>query len=65
MPKYKPTEDDKVKFGRTAIGQLVYDLGFAKLTDKWLARKHRIPINQVRALRATVKRSLRSINKSR
>lgn len=46
-------------YGRTAIGQLIYDLGFAKLTDKWLARKHRMPIAEIRHLRKVMRKGLR------
>jgi hypothetical protein len=63
MPKKKTKTE--IAYGRTPTGQLVYDLGFARLTDKWLARKHRIPVNQIRAIRATVKRALRPVRKKK
>lgn len=46
-------------YGRTPTGQLIYDLGFAKLSDKWLARKHKMPISEIRKLRKAVRRGLR------
>lgn len=42
---------DEVTYGRTPEGQLLYDLAFVKRTDKWLARKHQIPIAEIRNLR--------------
>lgn len=39
-------------YGRTPLGQLLYDLAFTDLTDKYLARKHRLPIQSIRNMRA-------------
>lgn len=47
-----------VAYGRTALGQAVYDFGFTTLTDKHLARKHRMPIGEVRRVRADVRAAL-------
>jgi hypothetical protein len=41
----------EVAYGKTPIGQLLYDLCFVKLTDTWVARKHRIGVAEVRSLR--------------
>ena len=40
-----------VAFKKTPAGQLLYDLAFVALSDKWLARKHGVPIAEVRELR--------------
>jgi len=42
-----------VAYGKTPLGQLLYDLAFSNCTEKWLARKHRISIASVRRLRST------------
>ncbi len=41
----------EIRYGKTPQGQLIYDLAFVQLSDKWIARKHRIPIAEVRSLR--------------
>ena len=46
-------------YGRTPLGQLLYDLGFTRLTEKWLARKHKMPVAEVRRLRKIVRKALR------
>ena len=38
-------------FRKTRAGQLVYDLAFVTRSDKWLARKHHLPIGEIRAIR--------------
>jgi len=38
-------------FQKAKSGQILYDLAFVDLTDKWLARKHHIPVAEVRKLR--------------
>lgn len=45
-------------YGRTPMGQLLYDLGFARLTDAWVARKHRMPIAQVRRMKKRLRKIL-------
>ena len=40
----------EVSYGRTPQGQLLYDLAFAQLTPKHIARKHGIPIESVRRM---------------
>lgn len=40
-----------VLYGKTPEGQLLYDLCFVNLTDRWIARKHHISIINVRSLR--------------
>jgi hypothetical protein len=46
-------------YGRTPLGQLLYDLAFASLSPKYLARKHRLPIAQVRTLRVMARKALK------
>jgi hypothetical protein len=43
--------NDEVAYGKTAVGQLLYDLAFVDRTDKWLAHKHQVPITEIRNLR--------------
>jgi hypothetical protein len=50
---------NQVFYGRTPLGQLVYDLGFTKLSDRYLARKHGLPIAKVRDYRAAFKRGFK------
>jgi hypothetical protein len=38
-------------FTKTPAGQLLYDLAFVTRSDKWLARKHRVPVAEIRELR--------------
>jgi hypothetical protein len=45
-----------VTYGPSPFGQLVYDLGFTKLGDRYLARKHHLPIQKIREYRAAFKR---------
>lgn len=42
----------EVAFGRTPVGQLLYDLGFTDLSDRYLAQKHHIPVASIRRMRA-------------
>jgi len=55
----------EVLFGRTAKGQMLYDFGFSKLTEKWLARKYRMSIAEVRKLKATARAALNPKRKKR
>ena len=48
----------EILFGRTPLGQLLYDLAFARLSDKWIARKHKMPIDEVRKCRSAALRGL-------
>ena len=48
-----------VFYGRTPLGQLIYDLGFAKLKDATIARKHGLPVAVVRRYRAAFKRGFK------
>jgi hypothetical protein len=41
----------EIAYGKTPQGQLLYDLAFVDRTDKWLARKHQVPIAEIRNLR--------------
>ena len=43
-----------VAYGKTQKGQLVYDLGFTKLSERYLARKHKMPVTNIRDLRAII-----------
>lgn len=56
---------EEVTYGRTPIGQLVYDLGFTKLGDKYLARKHKMPIAEIRKCREAWERGSASGKKRR
>lgn len=38
-------------YGRTKLGQLIYDLAFTDLEANYLARKHGKPVAEIRALR--------------
>jgi hypothetical protein len=51
--------DDKITYGRTPTGQLIYDLLFAKLKDASIARKHRLPIQTVRDYRVAAERGFK------
>jgi hypothetical protein len=55
----------EVAYGRTPLGQLVYDLGFTKLSDAYLARKHRMKVQTVRDCRAAFKRGFKQARRRR
>jgi hypothetical protein len=55
----------EVAFGKTPLGQLLYDLAFTTLNLRYLARKHRMPIAQVRILRATALNALKPPRRKR
>lgn len=46
-------------YGKTPLGQLVYDLGFTKLDDRYLARKHGMKVQTVRDCRAAFQHGFR------
>lgn len=48
----------EVYYGKTPFGQLLYDLCFTKLSDKYLARKHGVPIAKMRGYKAAAKRGM-------
>lgn len=50
--------DKIVAYGKTPLGQLLYDLGFTKLSDRYLARKHHMPIAEIRSCREAAMRGL-------
>lgn len=52
-------------YGRSPLGQLVYDLGFSKIKDTTIARKHGLRIKVVRRMRHKVKRALRASPRKR
>ena len=53
-------KESEYVYGRTPMGQLVYDLGFTKLDDAYLARKHGMPVEQIRRYRAAFKRGFKA-----
>jgi hypothetical protein len=55
-PKKLSEEKSYVTYGKTAMGQLLYDLLFTDLTPKYLARKHNKPITEIRQLREVGKK---------
>lgn len=44
---------EQVSFGKTPTGQLLYDLAFTNLADAYIARKHHLPVREVRRMRRT------------
>lgn len=42
-----------VEWTKTQAGQLVYDLAFVDRSDKYLARKHGLPIAEIRSMRSS------------
>lgn len=48
----------ETQYAKTALGQMLYDLGFTDLSDKYLARKHRHPISYIRQMRLSALRGL-------
>jgi hypothetical protein len=51
-----------IYYGRTPEGQLIYDLAFLNLTDRWLARKHKLPVAVIRRMRES--RSMKKLRDS-
>ena len=49
----------EIAYGKTPLGQLLYDLAFTRLPERYLARKHALPIAEVRKLRAAARRGLK------
>lgn len=47
-----------VTYGRTAQGQLFYDLAFTNLSEPWLARKHGMPRSEIYWLRLLARDTL-------
>lgn len=45
-------------YAKTPLGQMLYDLGFTDLSDRYLARKHQKPIAEIRKLRMATLRGL-------
>ena len=58
------TTTTEIAFERTPLGRIIYDLGFVKRSDKWMARKHRLPVAHIRALRIEIRKALKA-DKSR
>jgi hypothetical protein len=48
----------EIAYGKTEIGQKVYDFGMSKVSDRWLARKYGMPIVEVRALRKRMREAI-------
>jgi hypothetical protein len=45
--------DQQVAYGKTPSGQLLYDLAFTDLSERYLARKHHLPIASIRTMRTS------------
>jgi hypothetical protein len=41
-----------VAYGKTPLGQLLFDLAYTDLSERYLARKHDKPVAEIRRLRA-------------
>jgi hypothetical protein len=54
----------EIAYGKTALGRLVYDLGFTSLSDSYLARKHKMPIAEIRKCRAAYERGTTAAKRS-
>jgi hypothetical protein len=56
----------EVLYGKTALGQIIYDLAFTNLSGRYLAGKHHKPVAEIRRLRsdASIKK-LRKQNRLR
>ena len=53
-------------YGKTPLGQILYDLAFTNLSAKYLARKHHKPVAEIRRLRAAPSiKTLRKQNRLR
>ncbi len=57
----------EVAYTRTPAGQFLYDIAFRDLTDKWIARKHQVSIQEVRNVRKSpvIAKLRRQIEKDR
>lgn len=42
---------NETAYGKTAMGQLLYDLAFTRLGSRYLARKHHLPIASINRMR--------------
>lgn len=61
-----PNPYNEIAYGKTAMGQLLYDLAFTNLSSRYLARKHHLPIASIRSMRDKQEiRSLRRQNRLR
>ncbi len=63
MPRIKQGEDsvtyvhgtsEAIRFGGTRLGQMIYDFGFTRSSDLYLARKYGMKLKKLRELRAQV-----------
>lgn len=45
-------------YGKTEMGQVIYDLAFTDLTPKYLARKHGMTVEEIRRLRIKTKEAV-------
>lgn len=58
MARSKEKEQDDVLYGRSPLGQLLYDLAFTDLTPKYLALKHGITAPEVSELRSKARAAM-------
>jgi hypothetical protein len=58
---------DKPMYTKTPVGQFLHDIAFRDLTDRWIARKHQVPIVEVRNIRKSpvIQKLRRSIARDR
>jgi hypothetical protein len=55
---------NEIAYGKTAMGQLLYDLAFTRLSSRYLARRHHLPIASIRQMRGDKQiRKLRRMNR--
>ena len=54
-----------ITYGKTPLGQLLYDLGFTKLEPRYLAQKHHLPIAEIRRMRRVIKNTIKHPHKRR
>ena len=52
-------------YGRTAISQLLFDIGFTKSSVHYLSRKHGLPVETIRRYRAAFRRGMRQAETER
>jgi hypothetical protein len=57
----------EIAYTRTPAGQFLFDIAFRDLSDKWIARKHQVPIAEVRNVRKSpvIQKLRRSVEKDR
>lgn len=55
----------EIAYGKTPLGQLLYDLAFTELSAKYLARKHHLSINKICLLRIAARKGLGKTRRSK